>query len=406
MARITNYTYDPAGNRETVTLPNGITTRITYDARNLTTDVVSRTVDGTVLDAWHYTLDEAGMRRAVTDVTGRTVDYTYDPLDRLIEEQITQTTGEIRVFQHTYDAVGNRITRTVDGMTTQYSYDANDRLLFAGNDAYTYDENGNTIEAIVGGQITTYRYDQMNRLIEAVTPDHTLAYRYDADGIRVGKAVDGTWTEYLVDHNRPYAQVLAESRQGAPTVTYTYGHNLLSQHRTSGTSHYLTDAHGNTVALTDETGLVTDTYRYEAYGDILDRTGTTPNTYTYTGEQYDADLGMTYLRARYYTGHLGRFLNMDTWHGRRRNPVTLNKYLYADANPVMGIDPSGNFTLVGLMHTMAVGGIINASIGAVFSSNEFGTGEFWRDVGRDFLIGAVTAPVFCPRRNRRKLESR
>jgi RHS repeat-associated protein len=355
---VTRYAYDPAGNRETVTLPNGITTHTTYDARNLTTDVVSRTVDGTVLDAWHYTLDEAGMRRAVADAIGRRVDYTYDDLDRLTEERITESNGEIRVFQHTYDAVGNRITRTDDGMTTQCSYDANDRLLFAGNDAYTYDENGNTIEAIVGGQITTYNYDQMNRLIEAVTPGHTLAYHYDADGIRVGKAVDGTWTEYLVDHNRPYPQVLAESRQGTPTVTYTYGNDLLSQHRTSGTSYYLTDAHGNKAALTDETGLVTDTYRYEAYGDILDRTGTTgttPNAYTYTGEQYDADLGMTYLRARYYNGHLGRFQTMDTWLGRQDHPITQNKYLYGNANPVMGFDPSGKSTLVALSTSQSIG---------------------------------------------------
>ena len=40
---------------------------------------------------------------------------------------------------------------------------------------------------------------------------------------------------------------------------------------------------------------------------------------------------------------------MDTWMGINSDPITLNKYLYANADPVNFIDPSGNISLGSLM---------------------------------------------------------
>jgi hypothetical protein len=45
------------------------------------------------------------------------------------------------------------------------------------------------------------------------------------------------------------------------------------------TSYYLQDGQGSTRALTSNSGAVTDTYTYSAYGELLDRTGTTVNAY-------------------------------------------------------------------------------------------------------------------------------
>jgi RHS repeat-associated protein len=67
----------------------------------------------------------------------------------------------------------------------------------------------------------------------------------------------------------------------------------------------------------------------------------TATAYLYTGEQWDADVGAYYLRARWYLPEWGRFLNRDSYEGEEDDPVSQNRFLYAHANPVRHADPSG-----------------------------------------------------------------
>ena len=61
----------------------------------------------------------------------------------------------------------------------------------------------------------------------------------------------------------------------------------------------------------------------------------------YRAEQYDSDLGLYYLRARYYNPLTGRFMSRDPEDGKAVDPKTLHKYLYAGGDPVDAIDPRG-----------------------------------------------------------------
>ncbi len=75
----------------------------------------------------------------------------------------------------------------------------------------------------------------------------------------------------------------------------------------------------------------------------------------YAGEQFDTSLQMYYNRARYYDQSTGRFNRMDPYAGSNQDPQSLHKYLYVHANPVNGIDPTGeqffsmSITLSGLL---------------------------------------------------------
>lgn len=137
---------------------------------------------------------------------------------------------------------------------------------------------------------------------------------------------------------------------GAVTRTYTYGLQRISENQLiSGVwkpSFYGYDGHGNVRFLANTTGTLTDTYQFDAFGMMIASTGTTPNTYLYSGERFDSNLNLYHLRARYYNLLTGRFETMDPDAGKILDPATLHKYVYARNNPVNAADPTGRDALL------------------------------------------------------------
>jgi RHS repeat-associated protein len=329
----TNYSYDPAGNLAGYLYPNSVQHAYTYNALNRLTNL-ALAAGASSLATYAYTLGPAGNRTAVSELGGRQVNYTYDSLYRLTNEMIAGGTVNGSIG-YTYDAVGNRLSRTssvTPVLAATYTYDANDRLT-----SDTYDADGNT----TASGANTYAYDFENHLTGENTGAVTITY--DGDGNRVSKTASGVTTKYLVDDRNltGYAQVLEEVSGGTVQRVYTYGLNRISQSQASGTSFYGYDGHGNVRLLTDTTGAVTDRYDYDAFGNILSQTGSTPNAYLYSGEQSDPNLGFYYLRARYLSQSTGRFWTMDTVEGEPDAPISLHKYTYANVDPVDNVDPGG-----------------------------------------------------------------
>ena len=101
-------------------------------------------------------------------------------------------------------------------------------------------------------------------------------YEYDGDGNRTAKTLNGVRTDYVVDTINPtgYSQVLAEIQNGQVVKRFTYGHMLISQEvLTSNSSfvasYYCMDGQNSVRNLTDANGNVTDTYEYDAFGNML-----------------------------------------------------------------------------------------------------------------------------------------
>jgi RHS repeat-associated protein len=359
---VTTYSYDAVGNRASVTYPNSTIAEYTYDALSRLTDLVNRKSGGEIISSYAYTLGPAGNRTGVVENTGRTVDYAYDATYKLTQESINDPVTGSQVISYTYDAVGNRLTKNVDGAVTNHTYDPNDRLLTENGTTYTYDDNGNTLSKASATEAISYGYDYQNRLIDMIdgVGGSQAEFVYDVDGIRVQKTVDGTdITNYLVDKNRDYAQVLEERNDvGSLEVSYVHGDDLISQQRGGVTSYYHYDGQMSTRALTEATEAATDNYVYDAFGILLTSTGATENDYLYTGEQYDPNLGFYYLRSRYYDYVIGRFVTPDPFHGSKYDPASLHKYSYCSGDPMNKLDPSGLFALASLSVRVAVTAVL------------------------------------------------
>jgi RHS repeat-associated protein len=185
-------------------------------------------------------------------------------------------------------------------------------------------------------------------------------------------------------------------------VSYVYGWDLVSENRGGVKSFYLVDGLGSTRALTDSSGAVSDRYIYDAYGNLIASSGNTENSYRFAGEQFDKNLGQYYLRDRYYGTNIGRFTRSDNFEGSFDNPLSLNKYLYANGSPSNYSDPSGQFLIAESSAAKSVRNVLagiqqnagNYLISASLSNGNYGVGEFLADFGANALFSLV--PMVLP----------
>ncbi|HLK66752.1 MAG TPA: RHS repeat-associated core domain-containing protein [Bryobacteraceae bacterium] len=294
-----------------------------------------------VMSGYQYQLGLTGNRTSATEPGGRALVWSYDGIYRLTQETITlDPHSNNGTVSYSLDPVGNRLSQTssLPGIpTVSFTYDSDDRIF----STEQYDNNGNTI--VSGAR--TFEYDFENRVKSMNNSAVTL--QYDGDGNRVAKTEGGVTTRYLVDNLNPtgYAQVVGEISDSGVQRTYTFGRQRIHQSQLLNSSwtpnFYGYDGGGSVRILTNSAGTVTDTYDYDAWGNRINATGSTPNVYLYRGEQYDPDLNLYYLRARYFNPLSGRFLTKDPASGDVIHPLTLQKYLYSNGDPLDGIDPSG-----------------------------------------------------------------
>ena len=188
------------------------------------------------------------------------------------------------------------------------------------------------------------------------------------------KTAGSVTTSYLVDTNNPsgYAQVFEELQDGTVVRKYSYGLALISETQAlngqTASYFYLWDGHSGVRAVTSAAGAVSDTYTYDAFGNLIEHAGTTPNVYLYEGQQFDSDLDLYYNRARYLDVRTGRFWAMDTFEGDPESPLTLHKYLYTGDEPIGLSDPSGQSYLdtiiaVAVQYSLVTQTLIGAAVG-------------------------------------------
>lgn len=271
---------------------------------------------------------------AQTWLGGNTLTSTYrlDPLQRIDQASYPSLPGgpSATTISYQLDAFGNRLS---DG-TSVFSYDAADRI--SNNPSFQYDANGN----LLSDGTTSYSYDAANRLVQTVSGGVTTSYGYDGWGTLVRETVNGVTTDFVLDEQPSLPRILAAIRSDGTSEQYAYGPDGLAAQRTGLAVHYpLLDVQASVRNLTDASGAVTMNRSYDAWGVLRQHSGSGTSLFGYTGELQRGD--MVYLRARWYHTGLGRFTSRDPFEGVPTRPLSLNKYLYTEGNPVNWTDPSG-----------------------------------------------------------------
>jgi RHS repeat-associated protein len=274
------------------------------------------------------------------------------PADQVTD--VAYATG--RTVSYAYDATSNRtsVVEDPDGrgsaMTTPYTANAlNQYTAIDGFVPPLYDSNGNLtrVQTSATAPIWTYAYDAQNRLVSgSATDGTTFTFAYDAKNRCIARSINATTTLYLFDDWNLIDERNSTDTQLAKCIHGPAIDEMLVRTTPTGTAYYHQDGLGSTTALTNATGTLLESYRYDVFGapTFLDATGTavpsspTSNRFQYTGREYLPELALHDYRNRVYQAELGRFLQTDPI---RFDAEDVNWYRYVENRPINQIDPEG-----------------------------------------------------------------
>src|SRR5699024_6155824 len=159
-----------------------------------------------------------------------------------------------------------------------------------------YDADGNISVGVPGTAAASFQYDSANRLTSATG----TTYQYDNEGNRIQSQTSEQTLTYVYDTTGSMSRMLMSKTQGGAITKYIYGNGLIAQENSSGYYSYHYDLRGSTIALTNASGTVTDTYAFDTYGTVRKKTGTLNVLYLYTRQNrlVKESTGVLDIRAR------------------------------------------------------------------------------------------------------------
>ncbi len=376
-------TYLPFGPRTSLNLGNGMTTSNEYDQLYRLTSTDS---DNAYNRSYSYLA--TGQVETITDNISeeRSQSYTYDDLGRLTNAQ-----GIYGTMAFSYDTVGNRLSKTVDSIGESYSYITGSNKInqVSGETVtdYGYDLVGNVTTK---GDVQLNWSDD-NRLLSVLEDGSEVgAYGYDGHGLR---RIKSTPESSVLSLYNSAGNLLAETNAMGNTLRehvyldgqrislFTYPDSDTSIHQVIRTLQILCGIEGTTnlddldlsndgkvniedvilslqynselqpallfyiisdhlrtaQLLTDAQGQVVWQGNYSPFGTVDVVVDQLESTLRFPGQHYDTETGLHYNWHRFYDPSTGRYISAD--------PIGLaggiNLYLYANANPIMFIDPKG-----------------------------------------------------------------
>ena len=374
-----SYSYDAAGRRETMTVAGQPMVSYSYDNAGRLAGMTQSAVS--VSAAY----DAADRRTSLTLPNGVTVEYAYDAASRLTALTYTAGAGPLGHVSYTYDGAGYRTavggTWARPGLPAALAsatYDAANQAITFGGTLLTYDANGN----LTSDGTRTYTWNARNEL-SALSGGVTASFQYDGVGRRRAKTIGGGTTGFLYDG----LNMVQELAGGAPSANLLPGLDLdevFTRTDATGARHFLADALGSTLALTDAAGTVQTQYTYQPFGATATTGPVSTNAFQFTGRENDGT-GLYYYRARYYSPATQRFISEDHLGVGGGDG---NSYAYVRNDPLNRLDPSGNTSIAGgLIGTGAVFGGVAQGLCALAGGMSPGA------VAREALAGAVAGAL-------------
>ena len=221
-----------------------------------------------------------------------------------------QENGTI-IATYTYDANGNRLTRTDSGGTVNGTYDDQDCLVEYGSTTYSYSANGELLSKTNGSSATSYHYDVLGNLKQVTLPGgNVIDYITDGSSRRIGKKLNGTLVQGFLyqDRLKPVAE-LDVGNNVIGRFIYATGFNVPDYMVKNGSIYrFVTDHLGSPRLIIDSTtGAIVQQMDYDEFGNVTADTNPGFQPFGFAGGLYDWQTKLVRFGARDYDAETGRW---------------------------------------------------------------------------------------------------
>lgn len=344
-----NFIYDDLGRLIEKNINGNCKIKYNYKKMGNKTSTVLDTLEDKEIFKYEY--DKLG--NIVKILKNNTIEFenTYDEHSQIIS-QIDYTNN--KRYELNYDNQGNIITNKV------YELDSNiligeddyvygngnwqDLLTRFNNEDITYDSIGNPL-SIGSKQFTWINGRELSNYNDE---NNTITYKYDENGYRVSKNINGSLTTYFLEGNK----IIFENRN-QNMIYYIYeGDRLLGFKYQDVIYYYHKNIFEDIIGIFDENYEEIVKYEYDMWGKIIDIEDnsniniSTINPFRYRSYYYDNETNLYCVGRRYYNPLIKRFINRDNLDVLEATIVSLtdlNLFSYCDNNPIMRTDISGEF---------------------------------------------------------------
>ncbi len=250
--------------------------------------------------------------------------YSYNAADQLVSWGDPSSV----VTNYTYDGAGDRLTA---GANT-YAYDGQNRLTSGGGSTYTWTDRGTLASTVKAGVTTAISED----VFGLETQNGSTSYSYDGLGRVARRNGASTWFGYDDLGQNPIAD-------GTWTTLTDGNGSPVSMKQTGRAADWVaTDLHSDVVGLLNPGVTGTDySTRYDPFGVPVAQSGTAP-TAGFQSDWTDPSTGEIDMGARFYQPSADMFTSRDSTDGELSSPLSLNRYTYADDNPIANLDLDGH----------------------------------------------------------------
>lgn len=383
-----NYTYDVLDRLKQMNINNNFNIKYEYFTNGNRTSSVIKSISN---NEDYYTFKYNKMNNLTHIYHNNVLEYkyNYNKYNELIREY---DKNQNKITTYSYDNLGNILSKKIYNINTlelikkiKYDYQNNfweDQLTKFDNNIITYDSIGNPLtigENIEltwknGRELSTY--DDINLSVK---------YKYNHDGLRISKEINGIETKYYLEGNSIVFEI-----KGNDVLYFMrdLSNNLLGFIYNGEEYYYIKNINDDIIGILDKNYNIVARYEYDSWGNIKSIKNEIAqdisevadhianiNPFRYRSYYYDRETGLYYLNSRYYNPSWGRFISPDNKLNSNQDILSYNMYIYCSNNPVNNKDEDGKAICNWL--NKAVKSLANKVVKAISKVNK-AVSDYWK----------------------------